>query len=300
MRFPRFITILQALFVTFLWSTSWVLIKIGLNDIHIPALTFAGLRYGIAFCVLLAYGQYRKQLIDLRLLTRRDWLLLGLLGIVFYAITQGTQFLALAYLPSALFSLVLNFSAIVVALIGIQLLKEYPTPMQWMGMGVFLCGVVVYLYPIDLPSSIVIGLLIGIISMLANAGSAILGRYINRDTILSAIIITIVSMGMGAFLLLGVGVMTEDIPTIPFVGWLIILWLAVINTAFAFTLWNLTLRTLSATESSIINNTMLIQIALLAWIFLGEVISLQEGVGLVLAAIGILIVQIKRRHQDKS
>lgn len=300
MRFPRFITILQALFVTFLWSTSWVFIKIGLNDIHIPALTFAGLRYGIAFCILLIYGQYRNQLSDFRLLTRRDCLLLGLLGIVFYAITQGTQFLALAYLPSALFSLILNFSAIVVALIGIQLLKEYPTPMQWMGMGVFLCGVVVYLYPIDLPSSIVIGLLIGIISMLANAGSAILGRYINRDTILSPFIITIASMGVGAFLLLGVGVMTEDIPTIPFVGWLIILWLAVINTAFAFTLWNLTLRTLSATESSIINNTMLIQIALLAWIFLGEVISLQEGVGLVLAAMGILIVQLKRRHQDKS
>ena len=38
--------LLQALFVTFLWSTSWVLIKLGLRDI--PALTFAGLRYGLA------------------------------------------------------------------------------------------------------------------------------------------------------------------------------------------------------------------------------------------------------------
>ena len=43
-RYPR----LQALFVTFLWSTSWVLIKIGLDQI--PALPFAGLRYTLA-CV---------------------------------------------------------------------------------------------------------------------------------------------------------------------------------------------------------------------------------------------------------
>lgn len=299
MRFPHFVAILQALLVTFLWSTSWILIKIGLNDIHIPALTFAGLRYGIAFCMLLAYGQYRKQLGDLRNLTRRDWLLLVLLGIVFYAITQGTQFLALAYLPSALFSLVLNFSAIVVALVGIQLLKEYPTPVQWIGMGLFLAGVIVYLYPINLPSKILVGLLIGVVSMLANAGSSLLGRYINRDTTLSPFIITIVSMGVGAFLLLGSGVILEEIPVISLNGWVVIIWMAGINTAFAFTLWNLTLRTLSATESSIINNTMLIQIALLAWIFLGEGISLQEGIGLILAAVGILIVQL-RQHKKKN
>ena len=35
---PR--AVVQALFVVFLWATSWVLIKIGLQDI--PALTFAG------------------------------------------------------------------------------------------------------------------------------------------------------------------------------------------------------------------------------------------------------------------
>jgi len=40
----------EALFVTFLWSTSWVLIKWGLPSI--PPLTFAGLRYVMAFLCL--------------------------------------------------------------------------------------------------------------------------------------------------------------------------------------------------------------------------------------------------------
>ena len=69
---------------------------------------------------------------------------------------------------------------------------------------------------------------------------------------------------------------------------------AIINTAFAFTLWNLTLRSITAMESSIINGTMLIQIAILAWYFLGESISVQEGIGMIIAALGAILVQFKK------
>jgi drug/metabolite transporter (DMT)-like permease len=67
------------------------------------------------------------------------------------------------------------------------------------------------------------------------------------------------------------------------------------DSALAFTLWNRTLRTLSAMESSIINNTMLFQITTLAWVFLGEELAWRGAAGMVLAAIGILAVQIRRR-----
>jgi drug/metabolite transporter (DMT)-like permease len=40
---------------------------------------------------------------------------------------------------------------------------------------------------------------------------------------------------------------------------------------------------------------MLIQIAVLAWIFLGEAISLQEAAGMLIAATGAMLVQIKKR-----
>ncbi len=297
MRSPHVIALLQALFVTFLWSTSWVLIKIGLNDIDIPALTFAGLRYSMAFVILLAYGRITQRLTMLQNLTRRDWQMLALLGLVYYTVTQGTNFLALAYLPSVMFSLMLNFSAIVVALAGIKLLREYPSRVQWGGMVLFISGVLIYFYPVNFPSEILLGLLIGAASTLSNAGASLLGRSVNRKTTISPFIVTLVSMGIGAFLLLSIGLTTEDLQPIPLEGWGIIAWLAVVNTAFAFTLWNLTLRTLSATESSVINNTMLIQIALLAWIFLGEGISIKEGVGLLIAVVGILIVQVRRKRQ---
>ncbi|MCU0415460.1 MAG: hypothetical protein MUE91_13855 [Ignavibacteriaceae bacterium] len=49
-------------------------------------------------------------------------------------------------------------------------------------------------------------------------------------------------------------------------------------------------------ESSIINGTMLIQIAVLAWIFLSEAISFKEGAGMLIAALGAIMVQLKFRE----
>jgi drug/metabolite transporter (DMT)-like permease len=101
-------------------------------------------------------------------------------------------------------------------------------------------------------------------------------------------------MGIGSFLLLLAGFAMEGMPVINPKCWGIILWLALVNTAFAFTLWNHTLRTLTAMESSIINGTMMIWIPILAVLFLGEVITGKEIIGLVITGIGTLVVQLRR------
>jgi drug/metabolite transporter (DMT)-like permease len=82
----------------------------------------------------------------------------------------------------------------------------------------------------------------------------------------------------------------------PSIGdWGIIAWLAVVNTAFAFTVWNYTMQTLTAVESSIINSMMMPQIAILAWLFLGETIGPKEILGLILVGVGALVVQLRKR-----
>jgi drug/metabolite transporter (DMT)-like permease len=73
-----------------------------------------------------------------------------------------------------------------------------------------------------------------------------------------------------------------------------------VNTALAFTLWNHTLRTLSAMESSIINNTMLFQIALLAWLFLGQPLGWYQVIGIILAALGTLLVQMRKGERSRD
>jgi drug/metabolite transporter (DMT)-like permease len=282
--------VLQAVLVTVLWSSSWVLIKEGLNDV--PPLTFAGLRYVLASTFLIPIALHQSGLATVRQITQRDWGYLAIFGIVQYTLTQGAQFLSLAYLPATTVSLLLAFTPALVALLGIVFLREQLSRTQWAGVILFLTGALIYFGPLRLSEGGQYALLIGTLGVLANAAQQLLGRHINRDQMLSALLVTAISMTFGSVILLATGIASEGFPTMTLKSWAIIIWLAVINTAFGFWLWNHTQRSLFAMESSVINNTMLIQIALLAWVFLGERPTPIQLAGIGVAFLGVLAVQI--------
>lgn len=284
--------ILQALFVTLLWSSSFVIIKIGLDEI--PPLVFAGLRYFIAALCLLPLLLRNDNRNQIKSLSKLDWISLSLYGLVFIALTQGAMFLGLSLLPSVTVSLMLNFTPIVVAIMGIFLINEIPTKQQWVGTVLFIAGILVYFYPIDMIDNELMGIIVMSFGVLFNAGSSVLGRFVNRGGKFSPVVITTISMTFGSVILLTTGIITQGFPSISLLNILLLFWMAVVNTAFAFTLWNKTLQSLTAMESSIINGTMLIQIAVLAWMFLGETITWMEGTGMLIAAGGALLVQIRR------
>ena len=286
--------ILQALFVTLLWSSSWVLIKIGLQA-SLPPLTFAGLRYGLAFLVLLPFVLFNPSHRQaLAALSRAGWARLALLGVLLYTLTQGAQFVGLSLLPAATLTLLLSLTPVAVAMLSVILGDESPSAGQWGGTLLSVVGVILYFYPAALPAGQAIGIAVGLLGVLANAASSLLGRRVNRGGRLSPLAITTVSMGIGGLILLGVGAATQGFGDLGARQWALIAWLAVVNTAVAFTLWNHTLRTLTAVESSIINNTMLPQIAILAWVFLGEALNGRQIAGLVLVGVGTLVVQVWR------
>jgi len=290
--------ILQALLVTFLWSTSFIIIKWGLADI--PPITFAGLRYFIAFLCLLPFAIRKKNLEIVKNLDRKILIKLFLLGVLFYALTQGAQFLGLSLLPAVTVSLLLNFTPVIVAVLAIFMISESPTIVQWLGVFLFVVGIIMYFSPIYFSPSEITGLIVMSIGVGANALSAVLGRDINRIGIISPLVVTVISMGVGGIILLATGLLFQGLPSLSFINIIYLLWLAIINTAMAFTIWNLTLRSLTAMESSIINGTMLIQIAVLAYIFLGESLSVKEGVGLLIAACGAVMVQLKLKRVKRS
>ena len=157
----------------------------------------------------------------------------------------------------------------------------------------FVVGILTYFYPISLSESQGLGLIVMTVGVLANSSSSVLGRNINRSGKVNPLVVTVISMGIGSIVLLAAGIIVQGLPPISTQNLLYLLWLAVINTALAFVIWNYTLRTLTAMESSIINGTMLIQIAILAWIFLGEGITMQEIIGMAVATVGAVLVQLK-------
>ena len=283
--------VLEALLVTFLWSTSWILMRIGLREI--PALTFAGLRYALAFLVLLPWLWNARR--DVRALSPRDWGWLAALGVVFYALTQGGVFLALARLEAAPLSLVLSFTPILVGLLGLATLHERATAVQWIGLLLAVGGVVLFFSPASARGG-ALGFALAGLTLCANAAASLLGRAVNRRGVGTPIVVTGISMGAGATILLVVGLAVQGFPALSATGWAIVAWLAVVNTAVAFTLWNRTLRVLSAVESSAVNNTMVVQVAALAWLLLDERMDLLGIVGVLATAVGTTLVQLRRRE----
>lgn len=298
----RPVALAQALFVTFLWSTSWVLIKIGLDDLDLQPLSFAGLRYVLAALILLPLATPGLRRLRAAGTGRGLMGRVVLLGLLLYAVTQGAQFAALVHLPSVAVALALSTTPVVIALFGLRG-GERPSTAQILGAAVVVAGAALYFGPLELAAGAEIGLVIVAVGVAANASSAVLGRAMARDhleQVGGVLGLTALSMAVGSVVLLGIGVAVEGVPRLPLEGWLIVGWLAVLNTAFAFALWNHTLRTLTAVESSVMNNTMLVQIAILAWIFLGETLDARQLAGLAIAVAGILIVQLRRPSRRRE
>lgn len=292
------IAVFQALFVVFLWATSWVFVKIGLKDI--PPVTFAGLRYFTAFLILAAFLFFNEAKHEVKQLSKRMWQRLVLLGILMYAATQGAVFVTLDYLPAVTTNLLMSFSTIGVATLSIFWLSEKPTWLQWGGILLAISGAMIYFLPVSIRQTQMVGVIVGLVGMATNVVSSVLGREINRAEAHHPLLVTVISMGAGSILLLVAGFAIEQPPVMTLQGWGIILWLALANTAFAFTLWNHTLRTLTATQSSVIGGTMMIWVPILAYFFIGENITSKEILGLVVTGIGTLIVQLRKFPSRKQ
>lgn len=285
------VAVTEAVLVTVLWSSSWVIIKYGLTDI--PPLTFSGLRYSLAAVILLAIILSRAEYRDsLHRRGWRWWRLMAVYGTVFVAITQGSQFVALGLLPAITVSMYLNLTPIIVLVLGVLYLKEVPSSRQVCLILLAVFGAMLYIYPADLSGSETVGLVVIMVGLVANAFSSVMGRSINRTRVVSPVVVTGISMTAGAVLLLAAGFIVEGIVPLSPQSVFYVVWLSVVNTAFAFTLWNRAMQTLRAVDMSILNSTMMPQIVILSIWFLGEMPSLLDWVGLAVLAISVSLVQV--------
>ncbi|MBS7614190.1 EamA family transporter [Candidatus Bathyarchaeota archaeon] len=288
----RLLSLVEALLVTFLWSTSYVFIKIGLEEIN--PLTFAAYRYAIASVVLIVYASLccREKMKEINLNRVAVFLALGFSG---YFIAQGMQFLGLFYLSPVTVTFVLNLTPIFVWALSAVFLKEKPLSLQLLGMVLALIGILVYFHNsiCDLGEST--GILVTLVSGVGWSVYMILVRRRLWKENENVTVLTAYSMCLGALMLLGATALSGNVVNVSLGSWLIIIWLSIVNTAVAFVLWNHALKILKAYEQSILQNSMLIQITLLSVVFLGEQLTLQKIFGMALVFTGVLIVQLKAR-----
>jgi len=80
---------------------------------------------------------------------------------------------------------------------GLVFLAERPTWPQWSGVISYFMGILTYFYPLAFSIPQIIGILVVVIGVIANASSVVLGRSINRERNIPIPTMTTVNMDSG-------------------------------------------------------------------------------------------------------
>lgn len=283
------LALLEACLVTFLWSSSYVLVKIGLTQLS--PLTLVALRYVVASVILFPLALIKGE--SALLSERKNILKMVFLGITGYTIAQGLQCVGLFYLPAVSVTFILNFTPVIVLVLGVTFLREYPTYIQLVGMGLVLLGAYLF-FNAPLSGSSLLGVIITLLSGVGWGAYLVSGRLLFVSEEINPLGLTAFSMGLGTIAIAVAAYSVEGLSSVSLTGWGIIIWLGVVNTALAFFLWNHALQRLGAFEISVLQNTMLVQIAILSWVFLGEQLTVMKLIPMVLVFVGALIVQLRK------
>lgn len=289
----RLFAIGEALLVNVIWASTFVLVKIGLENALGP-LTLAGLRYFGGFVLLLPLlGQSQHAHLPRRVSV---WVRLVLIGISAYTVANGALFWGLQYIPATTGSLLLNFIPVIVLLMGIAWLKEIPTLIQVSGVVVAMLGSVLFFSP-GLSAGDPLGIAVVSIGLLGFGVFGILGREIARDQMTDTLSLTAIPLAFGGGLLLLIALPIEGLPQPLPLAWLVVGWLALVNTAFAYVVYYHSLQTLTAFEANMLTSLAPVITAALAFLFLGETLEGIQFVGMAIVLIGVILSQW-RNSQD--
>ena len=276
----------EAVLVALIWSSTFVVVKLGLESLG--PLTIAGLRYLIGSLVLVPFLLFRKT--PGRPISKDLWIKITLIGISAYTIGNGALFWGLKFIPATTGSFLMSMIPLLVLFGGAILLKETPTPWQILGVFISLGGSALFFSSGLLPGE-PRGLVILIIGLLGFMSFSLLGRSIARDKQLDTLRLTTLPLLIGGGVSLILAFVVEGVPTFTWKGLLIVSWLAIINTAIGYMLYNHSLRELTALEMNIVMNLSPLFTALLSWMLLGEYLSTIQFVAMLVMIAGVILVQ---------
>jgi drug/metabolite transporter (DMT)-like permease len=226
------------------------------------------------------------------------WWALVALGLAGYAVNPVGYNLGLTVLDASWVGVLLGVNnSLQVLAWGALLVGERPTRTQLVGIGAGVGGVVLFEGPAAGPGGA--AAVFPTLSVLAAGigyGLWVVGtRALMRHA--HPVDLACPSMLVGAVPTLVVGLAIEGLPHLGWSAWLWIVGLALVNTAVAFTVWTHTQRVLAAYESAVINNTMTVQVALLAFVFLDEPLGTRQWVATAVVAAATLQAQLAGRRR---
>ena len=223
----------------------------------------------------------------------------AVVGLLLNAVQFGLMYVAFdAGLPPTLAALFHSLSPVITVLLAGLLLHERVRPVQVAGFVVGVAGVVVVLGPEVDEAGGPAGVLLGSLAALALALGWLGQRWTGPE--LPAEWSATVQFAVSVPPTLALGVLLEGATPVtwPAVG--SVLFLAVVNSVLGLLLIVALVRTSGAAASSSVLFLSPPVTAVLAFLVFGDVLDLREGVGLVIAVVGVAAATRSRRRPDRA
>jgi drug/metabolite transporter (DMT)-like permease len=283
------LAIAEAIIVNLIWSSSFIIVKIVLEDLG--PFTISGLRYLIGALILLPFMLREKEKSPL---TKKTWGLLLLLGLSAYAVGNGAMFWSLRYLPATTVSFLMGTLTITTLIAGIFLLKEIPTKIQIIGILVTLFGTALF-FANGIQTRETLGLIIFGIGVIGFTTFGVLGRKIARAETVGTLRLTTIPLALGGGVTLIIAFLLEGLPSAPPTTWGLMLILAVVNTAIGYFLYNHALQALDAFQMNIVLNLTPVWTATFSFFLFDEDLERLQMLGIVVMIAGVMLVQMKKK-----
>ena len=276
-----------------IWSSTWVAIKIGLEDC--PPLLGAGVRFAAAGAVLLAVAAVQRRPL------RTDWLLAGVLALAPFAAAYGLIYWGEQYVPSGLTAVLFGVLPLYVALLGAVYLPDAPLrPRLVLGVLIAIAGLALaFLESVELGSAERAALGATAVAV-APIGAAIgnIGQKL-RAAELDAVVLNGWAMLAGGLLLLPASALAEDwgdfVWSAESVG--SIAYLALFGSAVTFVTLTVLLRHISAMAMGFLAMILPFGALIFGAVLYDEAITARALAGAGLVAAGLLLAQWSRRSR---
>ncbi|MED4590031.1 DMT family transporter [Priestia flexa] len=281
-------------FGVFALSTSAIFVKVA----DAPAAITAFYRLLFATVMLLPFllvNQNNRK--ELRLLSKKQWGL-GLLSGIFLAAHYVLWFESLNYTSVASSTVIVTLQPLFSVVGGYFLFKERFSKGAIIGCLVAISGsIVIGWQDFQISGQALFGDILAFIAAGIITAYFFIGQHVRKS--LSLIPYSVISYGSST-VLLGVFVFTQQTPFFNYSvqTWWSFIGLAFVATILGQTIFNWLLKWLSTSiiSMSILGET--IGTCILAYFILGEVISLQQGMGIALILIGLALFLIQQRNNE--
>ncbi len=279
--------------VYLVWGSSFLVARVGVTDL--PPLLFAALRSLIGGSLLLAFALYRGSRLPT---TAREWQQIFFFSLVLIAFSSGSSTFALKYIASNEVALLNASMALWIAGLGtLGAQGQKLSVPSTIGLCIGFVGVALLVWPAEARLTPHIGWQLLVLAAAAVwAGGTIL--YRNSTLVIGTIAFNAMVMLVGGGVLGIAGVASGELPRWHWEwrGMLAILFLAVFTSAItysAFTWLMKNARTDHVATFAYVNPAIA---TLLGWLVLGETLTPQQLLGMLVALGGVVLVTMPHRY----